>query len=114
MTVEKKIDRCVVGMRRDYAYIIVRQYPNTGEATFFGGFFNEVENIGEVDECQYWENEEWVGNEESAWKFTDYSEAKAIFDNLVDNSDCFLTMYGKGLWKNFGGTEWYPLKKMTR
>ena len=53
MTVEKKIDRCVVGMRRDYAYIIVRQYPNTGEATFFGGFFNEVENIGEVDECQY-------------------------------------------------------------
>ena len=110
-----KKDKCVVGMETDRRYLIVRQNPHNGEVTFFSEFFNEVDCIGTEDECQCWENESWVCDKEQASKFKDYVEAKAIFDNLEDKSNCNLIMYGFAVKdgfkkKGFDGSYWFPLK----
>lgn len=119
LTMEKKIDKCRIGMQNERRYLIVRQDPRNGEVTFFNGFFNEVDCIGTEDECQCWENESWVDDKERASKFKDYSEAKAIFDNLEDNSNCNLMMYGWAVKdgydaKGFDGSNWFPLKTFTK
>ena len=103
-------EKIEVGMDLNYKYIIVRQDPHTGDMMFFKGFFNETECVGTENECQCWENESWVDNEGDAFRFGDFSEAKASLDNLGDKTNCTITMYGLGQIENMGGSKWYPLK----
>ena len=103
-------DKYTVVMDFGYKYIIVKQDPHNGDMAFFGGFYNEVDCVGTEDECQCWENESWANTERDAVKFESFAEAKATFDNLEDNANCNVVLYGKGDRQNFGGTEWYPLK----
>lgn len=103
-------DRQVVDMSLGYAYIIHRRNEKNDEIEFFKGFYNEVDCAGTEDECQCWENEAWCDNEEDAFKFATFDEARATYLNLEECRDCLLTMYGKGYTNNFSGSYWYPLK----
>ena len=99
-----------VDMSEEYAYIIHRRNPETKSIEFFSSFFNEVEHLGTEDEMQCWENERWCESEDEAFKFSTFDEAKAVFLNLDESRNCLVTMYGKGMFPNFSGTYWYPLK----
>lgn len=100
----------IVGMSNGYAYVIHRRNEKNDEIEFFRGFYNQSDHIGTEDECQCWENEGWCDNEEDAFKFPTFDEAKAAYLNLEENRNCLVTMYGKGVFRNFSGTYWYPLK----
>lgn len=101
-----------IGMS-EYAYIIETRLPS-GDVMYFREFYNIVENIGCDDEEQCFGNEDWVYSEEDAHKFKSYAEAKVFMENIPENDDCRIVLYGKADKCNFAHTHWYPLKVFKR
>ena len=94
-------------------FAIVHYNKDNDENTYFAGFNNEVQCLGTEDESQCWENEEWVDNQDGAFFFNTYNEAKDFLDNIDEDKrpDCKIILYGYSLKRGFDGCYYFPLKE---
>ena len=101
-----------VGMDRP-RFVIVHHNKDNDENTYFAGFFNEVQCIGTEEECQCWENEEWIDDPEEAIIFPTPSEAREWLANLDEEKrpHCKIILYGKCAESGFDGSHFFPLKE---
>lgn len=100
----------------DSRFVIVHRNEETCEEKFFGGFYNETENVGTEDELQGWDNENWVDCiDDGAILFSTFNEANDFMLNLKEDEDeCFIVLYGRGELENSQQeSHWYPLKMFS-
>ncbi len=93
-------------------FMIVWHNPETDEDKFFGGYYNDIEELGTENECQCWEQEDWVDDADIAFGWDSFVEAVEIY-NLLDKKmaeNSSIILYGKSFSPNFEGSHWYPLK----
>jgi len=92
----------------DLAFVVTMKGGDGETEKFFGGFVNETECPGEENECQCWEEEDWVDDVEEAQQFCGFADARSWLD-VVDagkRASCGIVLYGR----NEEDERLYPLK----
>ncbi len=105
--------KVTVNQNNESRFMIAHHDSNTDEVKLFGGFFNEVENIGTEDEVQIWEQEKWVDSADVAMQFRTLSEAKDALNAIgsVNPKNCKIVLCGYCETLNASGDHWFPLKQ---
>lgn len=94
-------------------FIIERENRENSEVSYFGGFFNETDNIGTEDELQCWENEYWFESQDETWHFKSYNDAKDFLAAIQKDKLNFIyriVLFGWNDKKGIDGCNYRPLK----
>lgn len=107
------MEKTIVRMGASLCFGIIHYNEDNDTNEYFAGFFNEVECIGTEEECQCWEMEEWVDNQDAALFFSTPDEAKAWLANIDEEKqpNCKIMLYGYCEKTGFDGCHYFPLKE---